>query len=260
MTESTISRLAEEWHSAGLGDGDTVLLHSSLKRLLRKIARMGGEFSSELIIASFQRVLGTAGTLILPLFNFDFTKGITFDIRNSPSHMGSLTEAGRLWPGAVRTGHPVYSFAVIGKNAEAFRGLKNFSGYGNDSPFALLHRLGGKIGVLDLPDQNSMTFYHYVEECLDVPYRYHKRFTGKYIDENGLESIRTFGLFVRKTDDGVVTRVDPMGEVLWEKHLYSGCRPGQGCGLRIIVAGDIFNEVEGVIKQGRAQGLLYDVE
>ncbi len=141
-----------------------------------------------------------------------------------------------------------------------FRGVKNFSGYGEDSPFGILHRLGGKIGVLDLPDNSSMTFYHYVEESLDVSYRYHKIFTGQYIDEAGHEVTQSFGLFVRKIDEGVVTNVDPMGEILWERGLYTGSRPKQGCGLRVVSVPKMFDAVAGVIKEGRAKGLLYDIK
>jgi aminoglycoside 3-N-acetyltransferase len=212
------------------------------------------------VINSFLEALGSSGTLILPLFNFDFTSGVTFDIRHTPSQMGSLTEAGRLWPGAVRTGHPIYSFVAIGRDAELFRKIDNFSGYGEDSPFGILHRLNGKIGILDLPDQNSMTFYHYVEEKHNAPYRYHKKFSGKYIDENGVESTRSYGLFVRDTEKGVITHVDPMGEILWQHGFYSGFRPKEGCGLRVISAKNIFDEVSRVLNEGRAKGLLYDIQ
>lgn len=243
-----------------MSTGDTILVHSSIGRTLRRIASMGGNVTPNLVIESFLEAIGSSGTLILPLFNFDFASGITFDIRNTPSQMGSLTEAGRLWPGAVRTGHPIYSFAIIGKNAELFRNLNNFSGYGQDSPFGILHRLDGKIGIIDLPDQNSMTFYHYIEENLNAPYRYHKTFSGQYIDGNGVESTRSYGLFVRNTEEGIVTHVNPMGEILWELGLYSGFRPKEGCGLRVISAKKMFDEVAVILNQGRAKGLLYDIQ
>lgn len=260
MNKNEIARaLSEEWRAAGISEGDTVLLHSRASRTLRRIKSMGSTPDPAVIIDSFLLAVGDDGTLMLPLFNFDFTKGVPFDIRNSPSQMGALTETGRLWPGAVRTGHPIYSFSVIGKNAQAFRGIQNFSGYGEDSPFGLLHRMEGKIAVLDLPDQNSMTFYHYVEESLEAPYRYHKTFTGQYIDEDGAESTKTFGLFVRNLEKGVATHVDPMGEILWEKGLYTGCRPKEGCGLRVISASRMFDEVATVLREGRAEGLLYEI-
>jgi len=259
MSDRIVSQLADEWRRAGVSEGDTLLVHSNLRRTIRRLVRMKEPSSPHLIINSFLQALGDSGTLLLPLFNFDFPKGETFDLRNSPSHMGSLTEAARLREGAVRTGHPIYSFAALGKNAESFRGLKNFSGYGPDSPFGLLHQASGKIAVLDLPDQNSMTFYHYIEETLNVPYRHHKVFTGQYIDENGHQSLRSFGLFVRNIEQGVHTHVDPMGQILWDKGLYSGSRPMEGCGLRVISAPAMFTEVADVINSDRAKGLLYEI-
>jgi aminoglycoside 3-N-acetyltransferase len=197
---------------------------------------------------------------VLPLFNFGFCSGIAFDIRTTPSEMGALTEAARVRGETVRTGHPVYSFAVLGKRKDIFRGIDNFSGYGDESPFGILHKEGGRIGVLDLPDQQSMTFYHYVEESMSVNYRFHKRFSGLYTDFDGVTRQRTYGLFVRKTDEGVVTHVDPMGEQLWSKGLYSGDRPGLNYGLRVIDAMSLYQEVANVIRQGKARGLLYEIK
>lgn len=260
MSTDVIKQLASEWRTAGVQEGDMLLVHSNIKRTLRRIAKMGGEVNPRIVIKSFLDVIGESGTLLLPLFNFDFPRGVTFDIRNTPSHMGALTEMGRLWPGAVRTGHPIYSFAAIGNKAYMFKGLANYSGYGEDSPFGVLHRNGGKIGVLDLTDQESMTFYHYVEERLNAPYRYHKVFTGQYIDIDGTETSRSFGLFVRNIEEGVVTYVNPMGEILWKKGLFSGYRPNEECGLRVISAQKLFDEVADVLNNNRAKGILYEIE
>ena len=118
---------------APIKPGSTLLLHSSIIRTVRQ-----HRIKPEGIITALLDRLGADGTLLLPLFNFEFTEGVPFDIKSTPSHMGALTEAGRNWPGAVRTGHPVYSFAVIGRNASQFEGLDNRSAYGPDSPFARL--------------------------------------------------------------------------------------------------------------------------
>jgi aminoglycoside 3-N-acetyltransferase len=254
-----VAELAEAWCAAGVDKGDLLLLHSSASRTLRKIARLGVKPDSKLIVESFLTALGPDGTLLLPLFNFDFAKGEPFDMRTSPSQMGALTEAGRAWPGAVRTGHPIYSFAALGKRAAEFRPVRNFSGYGDDSPFGMLHRADGKIAVLDLPDNGSMTFYHYVEESCSASYRYHKQFTGPYTDEDGVTTQEAFGLFVRDLERGVLTRVDPMGELLWQTGAYGGDRPGIGSGLRTIKARELFERVADVIQAGRAEGLLYEI-
>jgi len=252
--------LAAEWRAAGLQPGDTALIHTSLKRTFTRWAEQGHALTPQLILDSFRLALGEEGTLLLPLFNFDFTKGVPFDLRTTPSQMGALTEAGRLTPGAVRTGHPIYSFAVLGKNAERFRGVNNFSGYGADSPFALLRQLDAKIAVLNLYDQNSMTFYHHVEEMHGVPYRFHKRFTAPYTDLNGVTEERTYGLFVRNLEMGTLTYVNPCGELMWQAGLYSGSRPEEGSGMRVIRARAMVDFVSTIITSGRAHGILYRLE
>lgn len=252
--------LTLDWKNSGINDGDTVLIHSSISNTLRRIETSGVKPSVEIIFESFLRAVGSDGTLVFPLFNFEFTQGVPFDIKETPSHMGALTEFARKHPKSIRTGHPIYSFAVIGKNTSKFDNLKNFSGYGANSPFSVVHELNGKIAVLDLPDQNSMTFYHYVEECCEVPYRYHKTFTAPYMDAEGSCEDETFGLFVRDLEAGVRTKVDPMGELLWEKGIYQGDRPKIGTGLRTIGAQSLFCETKSVIENGKAKGLLYDIE
>jgi len=246
--------MAQDWRKCGIEPGDTVLIHSSLKRTL--LAR---ETSPEEVMQSFLDAVGPSGTAVFPLFNFDFTNGTPFDIRSTPSQMGALTEAARTDPAAIRSGHPIYSFAAIGPKAENFS-VDNKSGYGPDSPFAVLRELDGKIAVLDLPDQHSMTFYHHVEEMHEVPYRYHKHFTAPYTDASGASSERTYGLFVRNIEQGVLTDVNAMGELLWEQGLYRGEPPNQGIGLRVISARGMYDAVAKVIREGRALGLLYSID
>jgi len=253
MQEDKIAHLRDMWHQSGVEPGDVLLVHSSLRRTLKTYG-----VTPEEVLESFLQAVGPEGTLLLPLFNFEFTKGKPFDIRHTPSHMGILTEVGRRHPEAVRSKHPIYSFAAIGKQAHLFD-VDNFSGYGADSPFGILHRLGGKIAVLDLLDQESMTFYHYIEEMHNVPYRYHKTFTGCYTDWDGTTQVKTYGLFVRDLDKGVETYVHPMGEILWAEGYYRGSRPWVGTGLRTIRAQELYDRVSEVIRSGQAKGILYRI-
>lgn len=250
--------LAKDWTQSGISTGDTVLLHSDLRRIIRRFVRQGERITPGQILDSFLDAVGPSGTLLLPLFNFDFTKGVPFVMRSTPSQMGALTEAGRLHPQAVRTGHPIYSFAVIGQHAKRFERVNNFSGYGSDSPFAILRELGGKISVLDLPDKHSLTFVHHVEEMHEVPYRYHKTFAGDYTDSDGRTGRRTYGLFVRNVEKGVLSG-GPIGELMWEKGVYKGCLPNEGTGLRVASANSAYDLIAEVITSGKAMGMLYSI-
>tara|TARA_B100000767_G_scaffold32688_1_gene27924 strand:+ start:23984 stop:24766 length:783 start_codon:yes stop_codon:yes gene_type:complete len=255
---NTVDFLSSQWKLSNLNSGNTILIHSSLKSISQFLYKNDyKKFSVEDIFNSFLQAVGSDGTLLFPLFNFEFTKKNFFDIKNSKSQMGSLSEYARNYPGSIRTGHPIYSFAVIGKNAHHFEDLDNVSGYGIDSPFALLKDLQGKIGILGLEDQNSMTFYHYVEEFMKVDYRYFKEFSGIYVDKNGSEKNKTYKLFVRDLERGIETRVNPMGELLWEKGIYKGFRHNEPNFFRTITAAELFSETVDIINNNLAIDYLY---
>lgn len=256
-----IDDLSGQWRRSGLNAGDTVLLHASARRTMKNLtSTRETEFTIEDLLESFLGALDVPrGTLLLPLFNFDFSRGEPFDLRHTPSQMGALTEAARHHRDALRTGHPMYSFAVLGGQRSRFKGLQNFSGYGPDSPFAILRELDGKIAVLDLPDQESMTMYHHVEEMHQVPYRFHKTFNGPYTDGDGQTKLASFGLFVRNLEAGVETFVEPMEEALWAAGHYEGDRPGIGSGLRVIRARTFYDAVSKIILDGLADRMLYRI-
>ena len=252
-----IDFLSKEWASSGVQSGDALLLHSNIRRTISQARKAGVRLNANDVLDSFLRALGPKGTLILPLFNFDFPTSKTFDIRQTPSQMGALTELARCRGVGVRTGHPVYSFLAIGKMENSFLEVNNISAYGEDSPFAILRSLGGKVAVLDLEDQKSMTSYHYVEESHRVDYLYMKSFDGSYIDSGGKESIRSYTIYVRDIRKGVLTQVNPAGELLWKEGLYKGSKPHIGCGLRTIEMTDFYDFVSQIIESNRAEGTLF---
>ncbi|MDZ4838622.1 MAG: AAC(3) family N-acetyltransferase [Bacteroidota bacterium] len=197
--------LSNQWMKSGIVQGDLVLVHSSAKPLMIKIQE---EFELKItpleIFQSLQLAVGSSGTLIFPLFNFTaWPQNKKFDIRSTPSEMWGLSELSRNHPDSIRTGHPIYSFSIIGAKSDLFKNIDNVSGYCQDSVFALLKNFNGKIAIIGLPDQTSMTSYHYVEEANNVHYRYFKNFIGTYIDAQGNELEKTYKLFVRNLDIGV---------------------------------------------------------
>ncbi|HCJ12178.1 MAG: hypothetical protein A2Y14_05875 [Verrucomicrobia bacterium GWF2_51_19] len=250
-----LEQLADSWRSSGVESGDMLLLHSNISGLLQRVYKRHGVFlKADEVIDSVLLALGSEGTLLLPLFNFDFCAGSPFDIRQTPSQMGALTEAARKRPACVRTGHPVYSFGVLGAKASRFQGLANVSGCGPDSPFAILLAENGKIGALDIDDQHCMTFYHFIEEREHVDYRFSKTFSGAYTDASGNTSQKSFSLYVRKAN--VETCLSPMEQLLWSRGLYNGHRPNEGNGLRTIPAKTLAEETQVVIRSGQADRFL----
>lgn len=252
-----IDDLSDRWSRSGLSLGDTFLLHSNLRRLLFEFKKKKIEITVDLIIDSFLNTVGKNGTIIVPFFNFDFSKNNFFSIETTPSQMGILTEQFRKKYSSCRTGHPIYSFGVFGKNKNYFENIDNYSAYGEDSPFEVLKKLNGKIAILDLEDQNSMTFYHHIEEINNAHWRYAKKFEGLYVDKNGNKTKKEYSVFVRKLELNIKTDVNPAGDLLWKQGLYKGSKPFEGTGLRTIESKTMCDFVTEIIKNNNAEGLLY---
>ena len=211
----TAEDLVREFSALGLEAGDVLLVHSSYKSF------GGVEEGPQTVINALLNALGKDGTLIMPTFNFDFCKGESWDVRSTPSQMGVISNLVRQNPEAMRVFHPIYSFAILGKHAELLTKERYKSSFEKWSLFGKLRELGGKIMIIGLSYTNSMTFFHHVEELEGVDYRYMKAFSGNVTDENGVTYEDTFTMLVRDLDKGVITEVDPMGELMEEAGIVS---------------------------------------
>ncbi|MCK6584862.1 MAG: AAC(3) family N-acetyltransferase [Anaerolineales bacterium] len=231
----TFEKLVEEFRALGVEQGDTLLVHSSYKSL----GPVDG--GPQTVIRALEAALDTdgEGTLIMPTFNFGFNKGEPWDVRTTPSKMGVLTELVRLDPRAKRVFHPFYSFAVLGKHAEMLGSLRYKSAYERNSVFGKLRDLDGKIMIIGLSYTNSMTFFHHIEQMEGVDYRYLKQFTGQVTDENGVTYTDTFEMLVRDIDKGVVTEVNPMGELMEKAGIVKIRRIGEA-DVKLMKANEVY--------------------
>lgn len=201
----------------GLQRGDVLLISSDVRRLVFEAMSQGDSTDLNSFLEGFMDVVGTEGTILIPTYNWDFCKGKTFDYRTTPCKTGSLGKIALKRADFIRTKHPIYSFAVWGKDADRLYRMENTDSFGQDSPFAYLKEKGAKNLFIDVTYQNSFTYVHYVEEWEgNVPYRYCKDFTAGYIDEQGMESVRTYSMFVRDLDRDVQVTIDPMESVFAE--------------------------------------------
>lgn len=227
-----------------ISEGDVVLVGSDITRLAVEALRNGEKFEVHTFIDGLINKVGGNGTLLFPTFNWDFCKGGTFDYHHTVSKTGALTNAALKRKDFVRTRHPIYSFAVWGRDKNKLYQMNNISSFGSDSPFAYLHKEKAKMLMIGLSYQHSFTFVHYVEEMEKVTYRFMKPFSGIYIDENGRGSVRTYTMYVRDLDKSVVTRINPIGEEL-EKRNISRCKTINGvsfCFIHLFEAYEVIRE------------------
>lgn len=249
----TFEQLVDGFRKLGVMQGDTLLVHSSYKSF--------GEVDGgpETVVRALETALGTDkdGTLIMPTFNFDFNKGVPWDVRKTRSKMGALTEIVRMDPRAKRVFHPFYSFAILGKHAEMLGVLRYKSAYERNSVFGKLRDLDGKIMVIGLSYNNSMTFFHHIEQMEGVDYRFLKQFTGEVTDENGNTYTDTFEMLVRDIDKGVLTMVDPMGALMEEKGVIQSAKIGEA-DVKLMKANEVYEFTAREMK--RDPFLLYQIE
>ena len=136
-------------------------------------------------------------TIAMPTFTFSFCNGNSYDRQRSKSQMGALNEYFRALPDSERSGDPLMSVAVSGNDSSIIRDLPHTS-LGGGSTFDKLHHLGARVRFLFLgvSPAKCFTYTHYVEKCLEVPYRYDRELTGA-VAADGAEHDETWTLFVR---------------------------------------------------------------
>ncbi|MBQ4329269.1 MAG: AAC(3) family N-acetyltransferase [Lentisphaeria bacterium] len=146
MKKQEISAALQEM---GLKKADKVLLHSSLLSLGQV------EGGPDAVIDAFLDVLGSEGTLLVPVFGA----------------LGILTETLKKRPGAVISPCPVGTLAAIGKDAQTLcrDHWKADTAHGENTPFTRLIDMDGYVCLLGV-DQDRNTSLHGIEAMLQLPY------------------------------------------------------------------------------------------
>ena len=179
--------LVEDLNSLGIKRGDIILLHSSLK----SIGDVDGGPDS--VIDAFIEVLGDTGTLLMPSFQsgsefFLVDRGCVFDIRNSPSEVGLITEIFRKRPGVTRSLSATHCTAGIGAAAAGILSEheKCVVSCGWESPYHRISEAGGKIVLLGV-NHTSNTTLHFLENTNGAPTICSIEYLPKVIDYEGKE-------------------------------------------------------------------------
>jgi aminoglycoside 3-N-acetyltransferase len=184
--------LIEALKNAGLQEGDTVLVHSSLS----KIGYVEGGAAT--VVAAFLELIGENGHLLMPTspnnaLQVDYIKKIDhFDVLHSPSALGAITEYFRTYPGVKRSIHPTEPVSCWGKNSDFFVNghFNQPTPYNEHSPFFKVIQQKGKIIMIGVTFDNAGTNLHCLEDAVSdfkIPVYLTEIFTVKVIDEKGTE-------------------------------------------------------------------------
>lgn len=183
--------------SLQIKQGDTIHFSSDLAAFYEVYSKAHDDFSLEKILNALKNAVGESGTLIFPTYTWDFCHGKGFDTRNAKNSKTGAIGTYALTHGFVRTKHPIYSYAIWGKDAQKYLELENIDGWGDDSPFALMLKNKGYWIQFCVVVAHSLTFWHYAEKHFGVAHRYNKEFRDYYTDEKGIKSLKTYTMYVR---------------------------------------------------------------
>ncbi len=183
----------------GLGGGINLFVTSDMLSLFYDAYRMEEKITCNDVIDTLQEIITPEGNLIFPTYNWDFCKGIAFDYNKTRSLTGSLTQTALERADFIRTKHPIYSFAVWGKDAEYLAGLDYKDSFGENSIFGWFEKTNTKNLFIGM-EIGGETYIHFCQERENAPYRFIKDFTSEYIDKNGKKDTRTYSMFVRYLD------------------------------------------------------------
>lgn len=182
-------QLVNELQQMGIQAGDTLLVHSAMS----KIGYL--ENGPETLIEALRTAIGPTGNLLMPTspnasFQLEYAKSNpVFDVANSPSRLGAITEYFRKLPGVKRSLHPTEPVAALGPDAEWLTGghLGELSPYTSNSPFARIYEKQGKILYVGVSLDNAGTNLHTLEDAVDFKYPVYadELFTFTIIDEHG---------------------------------------------------------------------------
>ena len=244
-TQKDISDVCE---AVGITRGDIVMVHARLFTLGRVAKGVLKHELADAFIDALLHAVGREGVVIFPTFTLSVCKSCFFDVRETKSEMGLLSERARTRYEFSRTNHPFFSVSILGDRKELFRSVSLTTCFGKNSLFDVLHNLNktegykGKVkfitfGITFPPE--AITFIHSIEEKFSVPYRYHKNFkgiirsdhkVGEYDVQYFVRDLTTEVLFdagacwnLLKTEDGIKTKAlgDSVVAMLPESVIFS---------------------------------------
>lgn len=207
------SHLVKELKALGVGSGDVVMLHASVKAIGRIV---GGP---DVVIQAILDILGADGTLMMYIKSEEPLDQVedwpdawrdayraecpAFDPARTRANRkwSILTEYLRTWPGALRSNHPEAGVAAVGAKAEWITKDHPLQyGYGVGSPLAKLCEANGQVLLLGA-GFDSLTLLHHAEHVANLPNKKKECYTWPMLQNGKREwvSIEQYD-----TSDGIV--------------------------------------------------------
>lgn len=170
------------FRSLDIKRGDKLIIHTNISGLFQYI---NNSKSMSLFLNLILKKIGPSGTLVIPTYNYDFTKGKPYIKNKSPSHVGMFANYLLKKYSKKRTNNPIFSHLIFGKLSKVLHLSDNFEMFGERSIFANFLKFDFKI-ICFCCSPTLITLIHYFEKKLNVDYRFDKLFKSKIKIHNKL--------------------------------------------------------------------------
>ncbi len=182
FTPITKEVLIHKFSKLGIKQGDTLLVHASLRSLGYVV---GG---AEALFLALRDVIGEQGTIVVPSQTVEISDPASWQYPAVPQEwydvirlsipayskelsyskaMGAFSQLIGILPDSIRSNHPMYSFTAIGEKASEIIEQDSFDfPFGEESPLGRMYSIGAKILMIGT-DFETNTSLHLAESRLN---------------------------------------------------------------------------------------------
>ena len=195
-----VKLLSEAFNKLDLASYEILYLYSDLREIGK--LKASGVSKKEFLDQILDYLLTLTSTIIVPTFSYT-TTGI-FNPKSTATNLGALNSHTVYRNDVVRSDHPLFSHACIGKYSNLLKNIGK-SAFGNESVYARLNNLDQvrtAFLYIGRPVEAGNTMPHYLEQANCVPYRFEKKFPTKVFKDN-LSYQTGYSAFVRKQDNPI---------------------------------------------------------
>ncbi len=172
-------------------------------------------------------IIGPQGTICIQSYTFDtlrFKK--KFYYNKSETTSGGFSKYILSLKKTIRSDHPAFSVATIGKKSKFISQNNSFHNYGYNSPLEKFLRLEGKILSLG-SDFTINPFNHVAEYMVGVPF-YFNKYKNFQIIKNKKKFQKGYTSFVRYLNLDLISDYKPLKRKLKKRKIVKSAKLGEG--------------------------------
>ncbi|MDK1285603.1 AAC(3) family N-acetyltransferase [Pseudoalteromonas umbrosa] len=245
MKTTSVQEIKDTLVDVGIGQGDSVFIHSSLFTL-GKIQNVTPQDIPLTFLSCFTDVIGEQGNVFMPCFNYDFPRTRQADLNVQKTVLGYWPEWFRNRKDVVRSGHPMFSVCGIGPDAKTICQPEQpeFFAFGDNSTFSRLVE-SDCVLILQGIGLRVATVVVQIEAMLGLKYRFNKPFMGEVTLTDGQVIRDNFYHFCFPLNNAYRENYSPLEKALLEQGVMKKSALGRSFIYAVRMA-DLFNAVQDI--------------